>query len=82
MKSFYLNVRKVVFINTFDCSKTSLYRTFELVKQESRRYGVQVTGSELVGPAKLDYILNNVEFCLGLQGFRKEQILEHHLIEE
>ena len=72
----------VVSMNMFDCSKTPLYRTFELVKQEARRYGVQVTGSELVGPVKLDYLLNNVEFYLGLQGFRKEQILEHHLIEE
>lgn len=71
----------VVSMNMFDCSKTPLYRTFELVKQEARRYGVQVTGSELVGPVKLDYLLNNVEFYLGLQGFRKEQILEHHLIE-
>ena len=61
-------------MNMFDCSKTPLYRTFELVKQEARRYGVQVTGSELVGPVKLDYLLNNVEFYLGLQGFRKEQI--------
>lgn len=72
----------VVSMNMFDCSKTPLYRTFELVKQEARRYGVQVTGSELVGPVKLDYLLNNIEFYLGLEGFKKEQILEHHLIGE
>ncbi|MCF6460692.1 glutamate formimidoyltransferase, partial [Clostridium sp. Cult3] len=54
--------------------------TFELVKQEASKYGVAVTGSELVGPVKLEYLLNNVEFYLGLQGFRKEQILEHHLM--
>lgn len=71
----------VVSMNMFDCSKTPLYRTFEMVKREASRYGVQVTGSELVGPVKLDYLLNNIEFYLGLQGFKKEQILEHHLIE-
>ncbi len=40
----------VVSMNMFDCSQTPLYRTFELVKQEASKYGVAVTGSELVGP--------------------------------
>lgn len=71
----------VVSMNMFDCSKTPLYRAFEFVKQEANRYGVAVTGSELVGPVKLDYLLNNLEFYLGLEGLRTEQILETHLME-
>lgn len=71
----------VVSMNMFDCGKTPLYRTYELVKQEAARYGIQVTGSELVGPIKLDYIINSLEFYLGLEGFRREQILETHLME-
>lgn len=71
----------VVSMNMFDCSQTPLYRTFELVKQEAQKYGVAVTGSELVGPVKLDYLLNNLNHYLGLQGLRKEQILETHLME-
>ncbi|MBZ2174841.1 glutamate formimidoyltransferase [Schnuerera sp. xch1] len=70
----------VVSMNLFDCSKTPIYRAFEFVKQEAKRYGVAVTGSELVGPVKLDYLLNNLEYYLGLQEFNKEQILEHHLL--
>ncbi len=70
----------VVSMNMFDCSATPLYRTFNFVKQEAARYGVTVTGSELVGPVKLDHLLNSLEFFLGLEGFRKEQILETHLI--
>ncbi|NLL82553.1 MAG: glutamate formimidoyltransferase [Tissierellia bacterium] len=70
----------VVSMNMFDCSQTPLYRAFEFVKQEAKRYGVAVTGSELVGPVKLDYLLNNLEYYLGLQGLRKEQILETHLM--
>lgn len=70
----------VVSVNMFDCSKTPLYRVFELVKQEARRYGVNVTGSELVGPVKLDYLLNNLDYYLGLEGLKKEQILETHLM--
>ena len=71
----------VVSINMFDCAATPLYRAFESVKLEAQKYGVAVTGSELVGPVKLDYLLNNLEHYLGLQGFRKEQILESHLME-
>lgn len=70
----------VVSMNLFDCSSTPIYRAFELVKLEAQKYGVAVTGSELVGPVKLDYLLNNLTHYLGLQGFRNEQILEHHLM--
>ena len=71
----------VVSINMFDCERTPLYRAYEFVKQEAKRYGVTVTGSELVGPVKLEYLINSLEYYLGLQGFRRDQILETHLIE-
>ncbi len=70
----------VVSMNMFDCSQTPLYRTFELVKLEAQKYGVAVTGSELVGPVKLEYLLNNLDHYLGLQGLRMDQILETHLM--
>ncbi|KAB3536027.1 glutamate formimidoyltransferase [Alkaliphilus pronyensis] len=70
----------VVSMNMFDCGATPLYRAFNFVKQEAARYGVAVTGSEIVGPVKLDYIINSLEYYLGLEGFRKEQILETHLM--
>ena len=71
----------VVSMNMFNCAQTPLYRTFEMVKQEAAKYGVAVTGSELVGPVKLEYLLNNLNFYLGLQGLRQDQILETHLME-
>lgn len=70
----------VVSMNLLDCSKTPMYRAFELIKMEAAKYGVQVTGSELVGPVKLEYLLNNITHYLGLEGLRNEQILEHHLM--
>lgn len=70
----------VVSMNLFDCASTPLYRVFNFVKSEAERYGVGVTGSELVGPVKLDYLLNSLEYFLGLENLRKEQILETHLI--
>jgi glutamate formiminotransferase/formiminotetrahydrofolate cyclodeaminase len=71
----------VVSMNMFDCGKTPLYRTFNFVKQEAARYGIAVTGSEIVGPVKLDYLLNSLEYFLGLEGFDKRQILETHLMD-
>lgn len=71
----------VVSMNMFDCGQTPLYRAYELVKLEAQKYGVPVTGSELVGPVKLEYLLNNLNHYLGLQGLRNEQILETHLME-
>ncbi|CAK7053237.1 glutamate formimidoyltransferase [Tissierella carlieri] len=70
----------VVSMNMFDCANTPLYRAFELVKLEAQKYGVAVTGSELVGPVKLEYLLNNLNHYLGLQGLKQEQILETHLM--
>lgn len=70
----------VVSMNMFDCANTPLYRTFELVKLEAQKYGIAVTGSELVGPVKLEYLLNNLNHYLGLQGLRQDQILETHLM--
>lgn len=71
----------VVSINMFDCAATPLYRAYELIKLEASHYGVAVTGSEIVGPVKLEYLLNNLNHYLGLQGLRNEQILEYHLMD-
>lgn len=70
----------VVSMNLFNCAETPIYRAFEFVKREAASYGVAVTGSELVGPVKLDYLLNNLRYYLRLEGFDVEQILEHHLM--
>ncbi len=75
------HVGTVVSMNMFDCGKTPLYRTFNLVKQEAERYGVKVTGSEIVGPIKLGNIINSLEYYLGLEGFETKQILETHLMD-
>lgn len=38
-----------VLINMTDYTRTALYRAFELVRIEARRYGVPVVGSEIIG---------------------------------
>lgn len=71
-----------VSINMTNFKKTSLYSVFELVKIEARRYGVNVTGSEVVGMMPLAALVDTAEYYLGLEGFGMEQVLEYKLLEE
>ena len=43
-----------VSINMTDYTHTALYRAFELVKIEARRYGVAIVGSEIIGLVPMD----------------------------
>lgn len=70
----------VVSMNVLDCNKTPIYRPFEMVKTEAAKYGARVTGSELVGIVRLDFIINCFEHQLQLEGFKKEHIVETHLM--
>ncbi len=70
----------VVSMNVLDCAKTPIYRPFEFVKAEAARYGARVTGSELVGIVRLDFLINCFEHQLQLEGFKKEHIIETHLM--
>ncbi len=70
----------VVSINVMDCERTPIYRPFEFIKNEAARYGVRVTGSELVGIVRLDFLINCFEHQLQLEGFEKKHIIETYLM--
>ena len=70
-----------VSINMTDYSKTPLYRAFELVKVEAKRYGVNIIGSEIVGFAPMEALVDTAEYYLGLEKFSTEQILEARMME-
>ena len=36
-------------MNLTDYTKTAIYRAYEMVKTEARRYGVEPVGTEVVG---------------------------------
>ena len=71
----------VVSMNMFDCINTPIPRLFEFCKREAARFGVAVTGSELVGPIKLESVIAAFSYSLCLENFRDEQILETHLMD-
>ena len=71
----------VVSMNMFDCINTPIPRLFEFCRREAARFGVNVTGSQLVGPIKLEAVVAALEYSLCLEGFRRDQILETHLMD-
>ncbi|CAB1064629.1 Glutamate formiminotransferase (EC @ Glutamate formyltransferase [Olavius sp. associated proteobacterium Delta 1] len=70
-----------VSMNMTDYSKTALYRTFELIKIEARRYGVNVVGSEIIGLVPMEALIDTAAFYLGLEDFSMEQVLEYRIYE-
>ncbi|MBT8722400.1 glutamate formimidoyltransferase [Bacteroides uniformis] len=65
-----------VSINMTDYTRTSLYRAFELVRVEARRYGVSIVGSEIIGLVPMEALIDTASYYLGLENFSMEQVLE------
>lgn len=68
-----------VSINMTDYSKTALYRVFETVKMEARRYGVAVVGSEVIGMVPMAALIDCAEYYLQIENFSIDQVLETKL---
>jgi glutamate formiminotransferase len=79
--SFQNREQVCVSMNMFDTDKTPLYRTYELIKLEASRYGVNVVGGEIVGVVPMESLINSAEFFLRLEKFDRNQILENHLLD-
>ncbi len=70
-----------VSMNMTDFTKTALYRSFELVKMEARRYGVNVVGSEIIGLVPMSALVDCAVYYLGVENFSPDQLLEARLME-
>jgi glutamate formiminotransferase len=70
-----------VSMNMTDYTKTALYRVFELIKIEARRYGVNVVGSEIIGLVPMEALIDTAAYYLGLEDFSMEQVLEARIWE-
>ena len=70
-----------VSMNMTDYTKTALYRVFELIKIEARRFGVNVVGSEIIGLVPMEALTDSAAYYLGLEDFSMEQVLEARIWE-
>jgi glutamate formiminotransferase / 5-formyltetrahydrofolate cyclo-ligase len=70
-----------VSMNMTDYTKTALYRAYELVKIEARRYGVSVVGTEVIGLLPMEALIDTAVYYLGIEDFSMDQILETRIME-
>src|SRR5438046_4934368 len=66
-------------MNLTNYRKSQLFKAYELVKLFADRYGVPVVGSEIVGLAPMDSLVDSAEFYLRLENFSRDQVLERKL---
>jgi glutamate formiminotransferase len=69
-----------VSMNLTDYKQSSLYQVVETIRFEAARYGVSVIGSELIGLAPMQAILDAAAYYLQLETFSAGQIIESHLL--
>ena len=70
-----------VSMNMVNFEKCSLYRVFETIRFEAKRYGVGILGSEIIGLAPAKALIDTAEYYLQVEDFDYgKQVLENHLL--
>jgi len=71
-----------VSMNMVNCDETPIYRVFEAIRAEARRWGAHITGSELVGLAPARALVDCAEYYLKIEDFDYDrQVLENYLLD-
>ena len=74
--------RRIVQIsmNMVDYTKSSLFRVFDTVEREAKRYGINVIGSEIIGLVPMSALIDVADYYLRLENFDTSQILETRMV--
>jgi glutamate formiminotransferase len=70
-----------VSMNLVNYEKTAIYRAFEMVKMEAKRYGVSVVSSEIIGLLPAQALLDSAAYYLQIENYDSNQILENRITE-
>ncbi|MBW1856039.1 MAG: glutamate formiminotransferase, partial [Deltaproteobacteria bacterium] len=70
-----------VSMNMTDFTKTALYRVFELIRIEAKRYGISIVGSEIIGLVPMAALIDTAVYYLGIEAFSMDQVLESRIME-
>lgn len=68
-------------MNMTDYTKTSLYRSFEMIRFEAQRYGLEIVGSEIIGLTPMEALIDAAVYYLRIDGFDMKQVLEYRMLE-
>ncbi|MBS4750807.1 glutamate formimidoyltransferase [Granulicatella sp. zg-ZJ] len=70
-----------VSMNMVNYEGTPLYRVFETIRFEAKRYGVNIIGSEVIGLTPAKALVDCAEYYLQIEDFDYgKQVLENHLL--
>jgi len=70
-----------VSMNMVNYEGTPLYRVFEMIKMEAKRFGVPIIGSEVIGLTPAKALVDCAEYYLQIEEFDyHKQVLENHLL--
>lgn len=70
-----------VSMNMVNFEGTPLYRAFETIRFEAKRYGVNIIGSEIIGLTPAKALVDCAEYYLQVEEFDYDkQVLENHLL--
>jgi glutamate formiminotransferase / 5-formyltetrahydrofolate cyclo-ligase len=70
-----------VSMNLVNYAQTPIPRVMETIRAEAQRYGVQIAGSELVGPLPMGALEEVLKYYLQAHDFKMEQIIENALLD-
>jgi len=82
-KGFDIKERNLVQVsmNILDYNVTPIFKVFDKIKEEAKKKGVEVVGSEVIGLIPMDALIDVSEDYLKIENFKKDQILEKRLSE-
>lgn len=70
-----------VSMNLVNYEGTPIYRVFEAIRFEAKRWGVEIIGSEVIGLTPAKALIDCAEYYLKIEGFDYgKQVLENHLL--
>lgn len=71
-----------VSINMMNYDKLPLYRVFEIIKLEAKKYGVTILGSEIIGLTPGKALVDSAVYYLQMNDFNHNtQVLENYLLD-
>ncbi len=69
-----------VSMNMFDTANTPIYRVFQLVDNEAKRFGLTIVGTQICGTLHQNDLIDSAAYFLRVVDFKENQILENSIL--
>lgn len=69
-----------VSMNMFDITQTPIYRAYQVIENEAKRYGLVPVGTQICGTLPQEALINCAEYFLKLVDFDYKQIIENNIL--